>query len=93
MADPLIVSGSAAGSEDWTSLFDGLGDLTHEEIDKTHSTGYLGLQFHGIAAGVGPFDVSWRTSKFGMPNSFRQRELSILVQIQPTAMVLHDNLA
>ena len=93
MADPLIVSGSAARSEDWTSLFDSLGDLTHEMIDKTHSKGYFGLQFHGMPQALDRLTCPGATSKFGMPNSFRQRELSILVQIQPTAMVLHDNLA
>mgnify|MGYP006274802853 CR=1 FL=1 len=35
-------------------------DLTHEEIFKTHPTGFIGLQVHGIAKGTGPFEVSWR---------------------------------
>ena len=37
-----------------------VADLTHEEIYKTHPKGHIGLQVHGIAAGTGPFDVSWR---------------------------------
>lgn len=37
-----------------------VADLTHEEIYRTHSRGHIGLQVHGIAAGTGPFDVSWR---------------------------------
>lgn len=37
-----------------------VADLTHEEIYKTHPKGHIGLQVHGIAAGSGPFDVSWR---------------------------------
>jgi hypothetical protein len=37
-----------------------VGDLTHEEIYRTHPRGHIGLQVHGIAAGTGPFDVSWR---------------------------------
>lgn len=35
-------------------------DLTHEEIYKTHPTGFIGLQVHGIAKGTGPYEVSWR---------------------------------
>ena len=37
-----------------------VADLHHEEIFKTHPRGHIGLQVHGIAAGTGPFDVSWR---------------------------------
>lgn len=37
-----------------------VADLTHEEIYKTHPKGKIGLQVHGIKAGTGPFDVSWR---------------------------------
>ena len=37
-----------------------VADLTHEEIYKTHPKGHIGLQVHGIGAGTGPFDVSWR---------------------------------
>lgn len=35
-------------------------DLTHEEIYKTHPSGFIGLQVHGIAKGVGPYEVAWR---------------------------------
>lgn len=35
-------------------------DLTHEEIFKTHSKGFLGLQVHGIKKGTGPYEVAWR---------------------------------
>ena len=37
-----------------------VADLSHEEIYKTHPKGHIGLQVHGIGAGTGPFDVSWR---------------------------------
>lgn len=35
-------------------------DMTHEEIFKTHPTGFIGLQVHGIKKDTGPFEVSWR---------------------------------
>lgn len=35
-------------------------DLTDEQIYETHPKGHIGLQVHGIKAGTGPFDVSWR---------------------------------
>ncbi len=35
-------------------------DLTDEEIYKTHSKGFIGLQVHGIGKGSGPYDVAWR---------------------------------
>ena len=35
-------------------------DLTDEAIYKTHPTGFIGLQVHGIQAGTGPYDVAWR---------------------------------
>ena len=35
-------------------------DLTDEEIYKTHSKGFIGLQVHGIKKGTGPYDVAWR---------------------------------
>ncbi len=38
-----------------------VGDLNHSEIYETHAKGHIGLQVHGIAAGTGPFDVSWRS--------------------------------
>lgn len=37
-----------------------VADLTHEVIFKSHPSGHLGLQVHGIKAGTGPFDVSWK---------------------------------
>jgi hypothetical protein len=37
-----------------------VADLTQEEVYKTHPKGHLGLQVHGIKAGTGPFDVSWK---------------------------------
>lgn len=35
-------------------------DLTHEEIYKTHPSGFISLQVHGIPAGSGPYEVAWR---------------------------------
>ena len=35
-------------------------DLTHEVIYKTHPTGFIGLQVHGIKAGSGPYKVAWK---------------------------------
>ncbi len=35
-------------------------DLTDEEIYKTHSCGFIGLQVHGIKKDTGPFEVAWR---------------------------------
>jgi hypothetical protein len=37
-----------------------VADLTHDGIYKTHPSGHIALQVHGIKAGSGPFDVSWR---------------------------------
>jgi hypothetical protein len=37
-----------------------VADLTQEEVYKTHPKGHIGLQVHGIKAGTGPFDVSWK---------------------------------
>jgi len=37
-----------------------VGDLTDEEIFKTHPKGFIGLQVHSIDAGQGPFDVAWK---------------------------------
>ncbi|HQZ27111.1 MAG: DUF1080 domain-containing protein [Verrucomicrobiales bacterium] len=37
-----------------------VADLTQEVIFKSHPSGHLGLQVHGIKAGTGPFDVSWK---------------------------------
>jgi hypothetical protein len=38
-------------------------DLTDEEIYKTHSKGFIGLQVHGIKKGTGPYEVAWRNLK------------------------------
>lgn len=35
-------------------------DLTDEEIYKTHPSGFIGLQVHGIRKGTGPYEVAWR---------------------------------
>ncbi len=35
-------------------------DLRDEEIYKTHSKGFIGLQVHGIRKGSGPYEVTWR---------------------------------
>lgn len=37
-----------------------IDDLTHEEIYKTHPSGFIGLQVHSIGQGQGPFEVAWR---------------------------------
>lgn len=37
-----------------------VADLTHEGIYQSHPKGHIGLQVHGIKAGTGPYDVSWR---------------------------------
>lgn len=38
-------------------------DLTDEEIFKTHSSGFIGLQVHGIGRDQGPYEVAWRNIK------------------------------
>ncbi|KAA0137716.1 MAG: DUF1080 domain-containing protein [Gimesia chilikensis] len=35
-------------------------DLTDEAIYKTHPTGFIGLQVHGIKKGTGPYSVAWK---------------------------------
>lgn len=35
-------------------------DLTHEGIYRSHPTGFIGLQVHGIKQGEGPYEVAWR---------------------------------
>ena len=35
-------------------------DISDEDIYKTHPSGKIGLQVHGIKAGTGPYDVAWR---------------------------------
>ncbi|MEM7146761.1 MAG: DUF1080 domain-containing protein [Verrucomicrobiota bacterium] len=37
-----------------------VADLTHEEIYESHPKGHLGLQVHGIKAGTGPYQASWK---------------------------------
>ncbi len=37
-----------------------IGDITHQEIYKTHPKGVIGLQVHGIKAGSGPYKVAWK---------------------------------
>ena len=37
--------------------------LVDEEIYKTHSKGFIGLQVHGIRKGTGPYEVSWKNIK------------------------------
>ena len=37
-----------------------ISDLIDEEKYKTHPTGFLGLQVHGIGRGSGPYGVRWR---------------------------------
>lgn len=34
--------------------------LVDEEIYKTHSSGFIGLQVHGIKKGTGPYEASWK---------------------------------
>lgn len=40
-----------------------IADLTDEEIYKTHPSGFIGLQVHGIASGSGPYEVAWKNIK------------------------------
>ncbi len=40
-----------------------VADLTHDEVYKTHPSGFIGLQVHGIKKGTGPFEVSWKDLK------------------------------
>ncbi|MBC8245642.1 MAG: DUF1080 domain-containing protein [Verrucomicrobia bacterium] len=40
-----------------------ISDLTHEEKFKSHPTGFIGLQVHGIGKQQGPFQVCWRNLK------------------------------
>ncbi|WP_417734090.1 3-keto-disaccharide hydrolase [Rosistilla oblonga] len=35
-------------------------DLTDEPIFETHSSGFIGLQVHGIGKDKGPYQVAWR---------------------------------
>ncbi len=40
-----------------------VADLTHEEIYKTHPSGFIGLQIHGIKKGSPAIEVKWRNIK------------------------------
>ena len=40
-----------------------VSNLIHENVYKTHSTGFIGLQVHGIGGGKGPFQVAWKDIK------------------------------
>lgn len=35
-------------------------DITDEPIYKTHPSGFLGLQVHGIKPGTGPYQAAWK---------------------------------
>jgi Domain of Unknown Function (DUF1080) len=35
-------------------------DLTNEWIYRSHPSGFIGLQVHGIERGAGPYEVAWR---------------------------------
>lgn len=35
-------------------------DLTHEETYRSHPTGFISLQVHGIPKDAGPYEVAWR---------------------------------
>ena len=37
-----------------------IADTSHDGIYETHPKGHIAVQVHGIKAGTGPFDVSWR---------------------------------
>lgn len=38
-------------------------DLTDEECYKSHPSGMIGLQVHGVKKGTGPFQVAWKNIK------------------------------
>tara|TARA_R110001592_G_scaffold151380_3_gene377825 strand:+ start:143 stop:811 length:669 start_codon:yes stop_codon:yes gene_type:complete len=38
-------------------------DLVDEEKAKSHPTGFIGLQVHGIKGGTGPYSVMWKNIK------------------------------
>ena len=39
-----------------------VSDLVHEKAYKSHPSGFIGLQVHGVGNG-GPFTVAWRNLK------------------------------
>ena len=37
-----------------------VSDLTDERVYKSHPSGFIGLQVHGIKKGTGPYSVAWK---------------------------------
>lgn len=37
-----------------------VSDLTDERVYKSHPSGFIGLQVHGIKTGTGPYSVAWK---------------------------------
>ncbi|MFK7778584.1 MAG: DUF1080 domain-containing protein [Gimesia sp.] len=37
-----------------------VSDLTDERVYKSHPSGFIGLQVHGISKGTGPYSVAWK---------------------------------
>ena len=37
-----------------------VGDVTHDAMYQTHSSGFIGLQVHSVPRGSGPYQVRWR---------------------------------
>jgi hypothetical protein len=37
-----------------------VADLSREDVHQSHPGGHIGLQVHGIKAGTGPYEVSWK---------------------------------
>lgn len=37
-----------------------VSDLTDERVYKSHPSGFIGLQVHGIPKGTGPYSVAWK---------------------------------
>ena len=48
-----------------------VSDLTHEERFKSHPSGFIGLQVHGIGKGTGPYEVRWRNIKLRDLSEFK----------------------
>lgn len=40
-----------------------VSDLTDERVYKSHPSGFIGLQVHGIKKGTGPYSVAWKNIK------------------------------
>jgi hypothetical protein len=51
-----------------------ISDLVHMERFESHSTGFIGLQVHGVRAGSGPYEVSWRKLRIREIESKRQQK-------------------